>query len=118
MQRSARPRATGITRWMRQVHYRKKNLMYRITAVHTEPGHGGPHDHIAKVKLSDGTVETRAQVIHYIRNLKMTYVTSAPGVPEAKVIVASCPECGSGDYITTEPDNTEQNNLLDLPRFY
>lgn len=35
----------------------------------------------------------------------------------ARVIVAGCPRCGSGDYITTEPDWTEENNLLDLPRF-
>jgi len=71
----------------------------------------------AKVKLSDGTIETRSQVIRYIREMKLTYVTWATGVPEAKVIVASCPKCGSGDYITTEPDSTEKNNLLDLPRF-
>jgi len=64
-----------------------------------------------------GLKETRAQVIRYIRELELTYVTSAPGVPEARVIVAGCPECGSGDYITTEPDYTEENNLLDLPRF-
>ena len=91
--------------------------MYKVTAVHTEQPLGYSHPHIAKVELSDGTVETRAQVIRYIREFKMTYVTSAPGVPEAKVIVAGCPNCGSGDYITTEPDYTEKNNLLDLPRF-
>jgi hypothetical protein len=91
--------------------------MYRVTAVQTVHPTGYSHPHIAKVRLSDGTVETRAQVINYIRNLKLTYVTWATGVPEAKVIVAGCPECGSGDYITTEPDPTTANNLLDLPRF-
>lgn len=91
--------------------------MYKITAVRTEQPAGYSHPHIAKVRLSDGTVEIRSEVINFIRNLKITYVTSAPGVPEAKVIVADCPHCGSGDYITTEPDYTEENNLLDLPDF-
>ncbi len=92
-------------------------MTYKVVAVRTEQPPGYSHPHIAEVKLSGGTVETRAQVIRYIREMKMTYVTSAPGVPEAKVIVAGCPTCGSGDYITTEPDYTEKNNLLDLPSF-
>ena len=92
-------------------------MSYEVTEVHTEKPAGYSHEHIAKVKLSDGTVETRAQVIGYIRNHRMTYMTSALGVREAKVIVASCPLCGSGDYLTTEPDSTKKNNLLDLPRF-
>jgi hypothetical protein len=91
--------------------------VYRITHVRTEQPPGWQHSHIAKVKLSDGTIETRAQVIKYIEHYKMTYVTYAPGVPQAKVVVAGCPRCGSGDYITTEPDYTEENNLLSLPRF-
>ena len=91
--------------------------MYKIVAVHTEQPAGYSHPHIAEVELSDGKIETRAEVIKWIRELKLTYVTWAPGVPEAKVIVAGCPNCGSGDYITTEPDYTEDNNLLDLPRF-
>lgn len=92
-------------------------MAYKVTEVHTEKPAGYSHEHIAKVKLSDGTVETRAQVIRYIRESKLTYVTWATGVPEAKVIVAGCPQCGSGDYLTTEPDSTTKNNLLDLPRF-
>jgi hypothetical protein len=92
-------------------------MAYYITAVRTEQPLGYSHAHIAKVRLSDGTVETRSQVINYIRQYGMTYYTSAPGVPQARVIVAGCPVCGSGDYITTEPDYTTENNLLDLPRF-
>jgi hypothetical protein len=92
-------------------------MTYKVAAVRTEQPPGYSHPHIEKVKLSNGTIETRAQVIRYIREMKLTYVTWAPGVPEAKVIVARCPKCGSGDYITTEPDYTEKNNLLDLPRF-
>lgn len=92
-------------------------MAYKITEVHTEKPAGYSHPHIEKVKLSDGTIETRAQVIRYIREMKLTYVTWAVGVPEAKVIVAGCPNCGAGDYLTTEPDSTTENNLLELPKF-
>jgi hypothetical protein len=77
---------------------------------------GRTHPHIGRVRLTDGTIESRAQVIRYIRQ-GWNYVTWAAGVPAARVIVAGCPICGSGDYITTEPDWTTGNNLLDLPRF-
>jgi hypothetical protein len=91
--------------------------MFYISAVRTEQPSGYSHPHISKVRLTDGTVETRAQVITYILNHRMVYMTSAPGVPSAQVIVARCRICGSGDYITTAPDSTTANNLLDLPRF-
>jgi hypothetical protein len=94
-----------------------RRMAYEITAVRTEQPPGYSHPHIAKVRLSDGTVETRRQVITCIEQYKMTYITHAPDGEEAKVVVADCPKCGSGDYITTEPDYTEKNNLLDLPRF-
>lgn len=90
---------------------------YGINAVRTEQPYGYSHPHISYVRLTDGTVETRRQVIKFIEEYKMTYVTSAPGYPQAKVVVAGCPKCGSGDYITTEPDWTVENNLLELPRF-
>lgn len=93
-------------------------MAYQITAVRLEDGPALGYDpHIAMVKLSDGTVESRAQVITFIEQYKMTYVTSAPGVPEARVVVGNCPRCSTGDYITTEPDWTTANNLLELPRF-
>lgn len=92
-------------------------MAYFITAVQTEQPVGYSHPHIAKVRLRDGTVETRGQVIMYIRQYGMTYMTLAPSGASARVIVAGCPDCGTGDYITTEPDWTRANNLLDLPRF-
>ncbi len=90
--------------------------MYYVTAVRTVHPAGYAHPHISEVRLSNGVTETRAEVIRYILR-GVTYVTWAANVPEAKVIVAGCPLCGTGDYITTEPDWTTQNNLLDLPRF-
>ena len=92
-------------------------MAYYITAVRTEQPSGYAHSHIAQVRLSDGTVETRAQVIGYIRYHGMVYMTQPVNAPSARVIVASCHVCGSGDYITTAPDSTTANNLLDLPRF-
>jgi len=92
-------------------------MAYHITAVRTEQPYGYSHPHIAEVGLQGGTVETRAQVITYITQYGMQYFTLAPNGTSARVVVAGCPACGSGDYITTEPDWTPDNNLLDLPRF-
>jgi hypothetical protein len=44
------------------------------------------------------------------------YYTEAAG-ERATVVVRACPTCGASDYITTLPDSTVKNNLLDLPRF-
>lgn len=92
-------------------------MAYYVTAVRTEQPAGCSHPHISHVRLRGGTVETRGQVIMYIREHGMEYFTLSPTGASARVIVAGCPRCGSGDYITTEPDWTEENNLLDLPRF-
>jgi Protein of unknown function (DUF3892) len=88
-----------------------------ITAVRLEYPLAASHPHIGWVRLSDGTVETRGQVIQYI-NQGRIYLTHASNVPQARVIVMDCPMCGSGDYIAAEPDWTEQNNLLHLPKFW
>lgn len=88
-----------------------------VTAVNVVQPIGERFPHIAKVRLSNGTIETKAQVISYL-NLGWQYYTYPPGgAPQAKVIAVSCPSCTYGDYITTEPDSTDDNNLLDLPRF-
>lgn len=88
-----------------------------ITAVHTESSStGGYHEHIAKVRCSDGTTWSRATVITDIRTGRDSYYTYGGGY-YADVIVRGCPCCGYGDYITTTPDSTTANNLLSLPRF-
>ena len=92
-------------------------LAHYITAVRTADGPSSAHEHIALVRLSDGTIQPRSEVITNILVYRMIYMTSAPGVPSARVIVARCPHCAASDYITTEPDYTTANNLLDLPRF-
>ncbi len=92
---------------------------YRITAVHLEQSASGTHSHIAEVELND-TPSCRISRDTVIKDLRSVYgdryITAANGTA-AKVIVAGCPTCGYGDYITTEPDWTTENNLLKLPRF-
>ena len=81
----------------------------------TPPGYQHPHIHL--VHLTTGEVLARTSVIQDILYGRGTYYTYRAGTVGAKVIVADCPRCGSGDYITTEPDWTEDNNLLSLPKF-
>jgi hypothetical protein len=88
----------------------------QITKVRTEQPPGYSHEHIAEVELSDGTREMRSTVISNINRGKH-YWTSGGGMV-ADVIVAGCPICYSGNYITTAPDTTTANNLLHLRRFY
>jgi hypothetical protein len=88
---------------------------YAIRAVHLEWAVGSAHAHIAAVKLvGDETSYPRSQIISWIYQ-GHSFVTNA--IPQAKVIVRSCPVCRASDYITTEPDWTPLNNLLDLPKY-
>jgi hypothetical protein len=56
----------------------------------------------------------RSQIIAGIRRGDVYYTYANP---PARVYVHSCPYCYASDYITTHPDNTPRNNLLDLPRY-
>jgi hypothetical protein len=88
-----------------------------IDAMHLVKPYGYTHPHIELVHLTSGQVLARASVIRDILYGRGTYYTYRAGTPGAKVIAADCSECGSGDYITTEPDWTPDNNLLSLPKF-
>ena len=92
--------------------------VFQITAVRTERPPGYSHEHITRVRIGHSGAElSRETVIRDIRSYYGDrYYTLAGGV-RAEVIVAGCPGCGYGDYITTEPDYTTANNLLSLPRF-
>ena len=90
---------------------------FEITAVRTEKSPGATHEHISRVKTSGGVDISRATVIRDLRDpYGDRYYTYAKGT-RADVIVAGCPRCSFGDYITTAPDWTTQNNLLSLPRY-
>lgn len=90
---------------------------YEVIEVRTVRPSGAAHEHITHVKLAFGSVLTRETVIKDLRQpWGDRYFTYAAGT-RADVIVAGCPHCGRGDYITTTPDWTTENNLLSLPRF-
>jgi hypothetical protein len=90
---------------------------YEITGVRTVRPIGYTHAHISHVRLGTSVyLVPRATVIADLRSpWGDRYYTYAAGT-YADVIVAGCPVCGSGDYITTAPDWTTENNLLSLPR--
>jgi hypothetical protein len=88
---------------------------YSITEVHLEKAPGATHDHIARVKLLNHTQDyARSAIIKsiYEGNEFYTYAN-----PPARVYVHRCPHCRASDYITTHPDDTTTNNLLDLPKY-
>lgn len=88
---------------------------FQISAVRTARPPGYTHEHITHVGIGSGVVLTRQTVINDLRSYSGDrYYTYAAGL-RADVIVAGCPHCGAGDYITTEPDSTTANNLLSLP---
>ena len=47
----------------------------------------------------------------------LVYLVSLPSGAGPRVIIASCPDCGEPDFLTTAPDSTGSNALLDLPSF-
>jgi hypothetical protein len=89
---------------------------FSITEVHLERAPGATHEHIARVRLLNDHHRdyARAEIIAAIRAGHVFYTYA---VRPAKVYVHRCPRCYASDYLTTHPDNTETNNLLDLPRY-
>lgn len=88
---------------------------HSINAVHMEQAPGATHEHIARVKLVGHTQDyARSAIITAIRSGDVFYTAANP---PARVYVHRCPYCAASDYITTHPDNTTKNNLLDLPRY-
>ena len=92
---------------------------WQITKVRTAKPQGAAHEHITEVELNNNPRMrySRATIIADLRKpYGDRYYTYAGGA-KADVIVAGCPYCGFGDYLTTAPDWTTANNLLSLPRF-
>jgi len=92
---------------------------YQITKVRTAKPQGAAHEHITDVELNNNSYMRypRATIIKDLRNpWGDRYYTYGGGV-QADVIVAGCPYCSFGEYLTTAPDYTTANNLLSLPRF-
>lgn len=88
---------------------------HTITAIHTERAPGAEHEHIARVRLSGHVSDyPRSRIIGAIRSGDVFYTNANP---PARVYVHGCPFCAASDYITTHPDSTPKNNLLQLPRY-
>lgn len=100
---------------MRVTFQRKgaKILAYQITKVRVEAP--GTHEqHITKVKLSDGTEETREQVHNFIAsNLEYYYTVGGGRRAEVEAATSSL----GTKFIRTKADSTTKDNLLSLPRF-
>lgn len=89
-------------------------MSFQIVGVHVESPR--THErHISKVKLKDGTVETRKQVVNYIDNLHLDYYYTVGGGRKPRVITST--SSSGTKYIRTHPDDTTRDNLLSLPRF-
>jgi hypothetical protein len=86
-----------------------------ITEVHMERAPGASHEHIGRVKLQGYTHDLpRSEIISRIFKGEVFYTyANSPTL----VYVARCPHCSAGDYLTTHPDSTTLNNLLELPRY-
>jgi Protein of unknown function (DUF3892) len=107
-----------VTAGGRTGNYWKEPIVatYSITQVHLERSPGASHDHIGRVKLLGQPGDfTREQIVRAIRDGGDEFYTYA--TPPARVHVSRCPHCYAGDYLTTSPDGTKRNNLLDLPTY-
>ncbi|WP_068779650.1 DUF3892 domain-containing protein [Paenibacillus sp. GM2] len=71
-------------------------------------------EHIEKIKLSDGTIETREQAVKYIDSNFEYYCTTSAG---SHAVVESVHPTGRAPYIRTKGNSTTKDNLLSLPRF-
>jgi hypothetical protein len=92
---------------------------YEITRVRTVQTFGSAHEHIDAVELN-GNLNLRFPRSTIIADLKNPYgdrYYTYGGGQYADVVVRGCPYCAFGEYITTLPDTTILNNLLQLPRF-
>jgi hypothetical protein len=92
---------------------------FRIYRVRTERPYGAAHEHITHVDISNtsGYALPRSTVLADLRKPSGDRYYTLGGGARAEVIAARCPHCTFRDYITTEPDHTTENNLLQLPRF-
>jgi hypothetical protein len=89
---------------------------YFITHRRMEASGTHAYKHVGSVKLLDGGILTRAQVLTYMRQ-GIAFYTYVPGTGhQAKVIPFNCTRCGT-TYLTTEADAWKDDNLDQLPTF-
>lgn len=92
---------------------------FEITRVRTVHPPDSAHEHIDAVELNGNSRLRfpRSTVIADLKNPWGDRYYTYTGGQYAEVVVRGCPYCNSGEYITTLPDTTILNNLLQLPRF-
>jgi hypothetical protein len=73
------------------------------------------HQHVGWVRLMDGTVLSRAQVLAYMRQ-GIVFYTHASNGSQAKVAPYQCRRC-TQTYLRTEQDLSKADNLDELPPF-
>lgn len=89
-------------------------MAYQITHVRVSDSFPTSIDKITAVKLSDGSVETVAQVVKYLDLfMEYFYTTSA----NSRALVEAVHPAGRPPYIRTKANATTKDNLLNLPRF-
>ncbi|CAM3213753.1 DUF3892 domain-containing protein [Sporolactobacillus spathodeae] len=89
-------------------------MAYEIKAIHLDNSFSQSTESISKVRLSDGTVETKQQVVNYIdQNLEYYYTTSY----NTRADVESVHPYNRTPYIRTKGNQTTKDNLLSLPQF-
>ena len=93
--------------------------IHRVTQVSVGVTTDDRHEHVTGVELNDRADLrfSRAAISADLKNPNgHRYYTRAGGF-RADVVVRACPRCAREDYITTDPDKTARNDLLNLPRF-
>ncbi len=91
---------------------------YEITAVHLVHPPDRTHAHIDRVELGSPSFRiSRDTVIADLRDPYGDRYYTYDGGRRADVVLGSCPHCNAHAYITTAPDYTVENNLLELPKF-
>lgn len=75
----------------------------------------GTHQHIGWVKLYDGTIYTRDEVVALLRR-GYVFESFSPQGHRARVIAVACRRCGY-TYIRTDRDMWRDDNLDMLPTF-
>lgn len=89
-------------------------MSYQITHIRLSDNNATSVESIIEVKLSDGSKETKAQVVIYIDRGMEYYYTQTNG---SKADVETVHPVGKDPYIRTKANNTTKDNLLSLPRF-
>ena len=89
-------------------------MAYQITHIRLSETYTTSVEKITSVKLSDGTVESKAQVVKYIdQNMEYFYTQS----DNSKAIVETVHPVGRDPYIRTKRNSSTTDNLLSLPKF-